>query len=100
MAKVPGKSSVLWPGWEIGTAMIDTHVHHWDLERFRYPWLDDPAFDDLRKDYLPADYWADAVEAPVEGWVHIQAEVDHQFDPVAAPGGLGSLPPEGTPPAA
>jgi hypothetical protein len=58
----------------IVTAMIDTHVHHWDLSKFRYPWLDDPAFDDLRKNYLPADYRADAAETAVEGWVHIQAK--------------------------
>lgn len=62
--------------------MIDTHVHHWELGRFRYPWLDDPAFDDLRKNYLAADYRADVAGAPVQGWVHIQAEVDHQLDPV------------------
>ena len=54
-----------------------------ELGRFRYPWLDDAAFDDLRKDYFPADYRADAAEMPVDGWVHIQAEVDHQLDPVA-----------------
>ena len=65
------------------TALIDTHVQHWDLDRFRYPRMDDSAFDDLRKDYLPADYRADAAEAAVEGWVHIQAEVDHRLDPVA-----------------
>jgi predicted TIM-barrel fold metal-dependent hydrolase len=62
--------------------MIDTHVHHWDLSRFRYPWLEDPAFGDLRQNYLPADYRADAANTPIEGWVHIQAEVDHQLDPV------------------
>jgi hypothetical protein len=61
--------------------MIDTHVHHWELGRFRYPWLE--AFDGLRKDYTPADYRADAAEVPVDGWIHIQAEVDHQLDPVA-----------------
>jgi predicted TIM-barrel fold metal-dependent hydrolase len=77
------------------TAVIDTHVHHWDLQRFRYPWMDDPAFDDLRKDYFPADYRADAAKAPVEGWVHIQAEVDHQLDPVAETEWLGSLADEG-----
>ena len=62
--------------------MIDAHVHHWELGRFRYPWLDDPAFDDLRKNYLAADYRADVAGAPVQGWVDIQAEVDHQLDPV------------------
>jgi predicted TIM-barrel fold metal-dependent hydrolase len=71
--------------------MIDTHVHHWDLSKFRYPWLDDPTFDDLRTDYLPVDYRADAAEAAVEGWIHIQAEVDHQLDPVAETAWMASL---------
>ena len=71
--------------------MIDTHVHHWELGRFRYPWLDDTAFDDLRKDYFPPDYRADAAEMPVDGWVHIQAEVDHQLDPVAETAWVESL---------
>jgi predicted TIM-barrel fold metal-dependent hydrolase len=75
----------------IVTAMIDTHVHHWDLARFRYPWLDDAAFDDLRDDYLPADYRADAVTGAVDGWIHIQAEVDHQLDPVAETAWVASL---------
>jgi len=76
--------------------MIDTHVHHWDLERFRYPWMDDPAFDDLRKDYFPADYRADAARASVEGWIHVQAEIDHQLDPVAETEWVGSLAEEGS----
>jgi len=71
--------------------MIDTHVHHWDLGKFRYPWLDDAAFDDLRKDYLPADYRADSADATVEGWVHIQAEVDHELDSVAETAWVESL---------
>jgi predicted TIM-barrel fold metal-dependent hydrolase len=64
--------------------VIDAHVHHFDLVRFRYPWMDDPDFDALRGDYLPADYRADvgAAAAGVEGWVHVQAEVDHATDPV------------------
>ena len=62
--------------------MIDTHVHHLDLKRFRYPWLDDPEFEPLRTDYLPADYRADAGDVDAEGWVHVQADVDHHTDPV------------------
>ena len=62
--------------------MIDTHVHHFDLERFRYPWLEDPEFAELRRDYEPAQYRADAGDAGLEGWVHVQAEVDHEADPV------------------
>jgi len=48
--------------------MIDTHEHHWELGRFRYPWLDDPEFAALRTDYLPADYRADVHGVSVEGW--------------------------------
>jgi predicted TIM-barrel fold metal-dependent hydrolase len=71
--------------------MIDTHVHHWDLARFRYPWLDDAEFDPLRNDYLPPDYRADIGGVPVEGWVLVQAEVDHQLDPVAETEWIASL---------
>ena len=67
--------------------MIDTHVHHWDLDRFRYPWLDDPDFDALRASYLPDDYRADIGSVPVQGWVHVQAEMDHGTDPVKEPNG-------------
>jgi predicted TIM-barrel fold metal-dependent hydrolase len=62
--------------------VIDTHVHHLDLKRFRYPWLDDPDFDTLRRDYSPADYRADTTDIDIEGWVHVQADVDHHSDPV------------------
>ena len=62
--------------------MIDTHVHHLDLGRFRYPWLDDREFDALRHDFLPSDYRHEAARIEVEGWVHLQAEVDHASDPV------------------
>jgi predicted TIM-barrel fold metal-dependent hydrolase len=62
--------------------VIDTHVHHLDLRQFRYPWLGDPEFGELRRDYLPADYRADAGAIVVEGWVHVQADVDHAADPV------------------
>lgn len=62
--------------------MIDAHVHHLDVKRFRYPWLDDPEFGELSRDYLPADYRADAADIAVEGWVHVQADVDHTADPV------------------
>lgn len=66
--------------------MIDTHVHHWDLDQFRYPWLDDPDFGALRTSYLPDDYRADIGSVPVQGWVHVQAEMDHRTDPVKETG--------------
>jgi predicted TIM-barrel fold metal-dependent hydrolase len=62
--------------------VIDTHVHHLDLQRFRYPWLGDAQFVALRSEYLPDDYRADVAESGVQGWIHVQAEVDHATDPV------------------
>jgi predicted TIM-barrel fold metal-dependent hydrolase len=76
----------------LGT-VIDAHVHHFDLDRFRYPWLDDPEVEPLRTAYRPDDYLADTAEAEVqvEGWVHVQAEVDHRLDPVAETAWLSAL---------
>src|SRR5262245_45207913 len=76
--------------------VIDAHVHHWDLERFRYPWLDDDAFEALRTDYLPVDYRGDAAGVPVDGWVHVQAEVDHSIDPVQETAWISALADEAT----
>jgi predicted TIM-barrel fold metal-dependent hydrolase len=71
--------------------LIDAHVHHVDLGRFRYPWLEHPDFAALRAGYLPASYRADAAGTPVEGWVHVQAEVDHALDPVAETAWVSAL---------
>lgn len=71
--------------------MIDAHVHHWQLDRFSYPWLNDPTFDQIRSDYLPDDHRAGAAGMAVEGWVHVQAEVDHRLDPVAETVWVASL---------
>src|SRR3954470_14022797 len=43
-----------------GGPIIDTHLHVWDLERFRLPWLD-RAGERLNRSYSVADY-AKAVE--------------------------------------
>ena len=71
--------------------LIDAHVHHVDLGRFRYPWLQHPDFAALRAGYLPADYQADAAGRPVAGWVHVQAEVDHALDSVAETAWVSAL---------
>jgi len=62
--------------------VIDTHVHHFDLQRFHYPWLDGPDVQELRHDYLPEQFRVDVGGLHLEGWVHVQAEVDHAADPV------------------
>ncbi len=72
--------------------IIDTHHHLWDLQRNRYPWLQEPIdhfagdYSSIRRTYLVADLLADAAGL-AEGWslvksVHVQAEFDHEDDPV------------------
>lgn len=62
---------------------VDAHVHVWDAERLSYPWLADPATLSLYGDrYLPDDLAGDAEGLPRLASVHVQAEVDHELDPV------------------
>jgi predicted TIM-barrel fold metal-dependent hydrolase len=70
---------------------VDTHLHLWDLSHLRYPWLEGPEFAELRNDYLPADLRDDIGELPVTGLVHVQAEYDHDRDPVDETRWLSSL---------
>jgi|APTNR8051073442_1049403.scaffolds.fasta_scaffold05029_4 predicted TIM-barrel fold metal-dependent hydrolase len=63
-------------------AIIDTHQHFFDFERFRYPWLDDDAFAALRVPYLLPDLLADVGNVDVVGTVYVQALVDLDADPV------------------
>jgi predicted TIM-barrel fold metal-dependent hydrolase len=52
------------------TSVIDGHVHFWDPDRLRYPWLDDqPA---LRRPLTPSDLDTGGLE--VAGFVFVQAE--------------------------
>ncbi|MBO0769916.1 MAG: amidohydrolase family protein [Actinobacteria bacterium] len=78
-------------GMDVAHGLIDAHVHHLDLDRFRYPWLEHPDFRALRAGYPPAGYLADTAGTPVAGWVHVQAEVDHALDPVAETGWVSAL---------
>jgi predicted TIM-barrel fold metal-dependent hydrolase len=70
--------------------IIDTHHHLWDLENNRYPWLQKPIdhfagdYSKIRRTYLIGDLIADASAGPYElvRSVHVQAEWDHDSDPV------------------
>lgn len=70
---------------------VDTHVHLWDLNELHYPWLENPDFAALRHDYLPKDLRRDQGRLPVSGLVHVQAEYDHEKDPVDETSWLASL---------
>ena len=52
--------------------IVDTHLHLWDLNRIRYPWLDDiPA---LNKTFSPDDYNKACGNIKVEKMVFMQCE--------------------------
>ncbi|MFD1786348.1 amidohydrolase family protein [Sphingomonas floccifaciens] len=63
---------------------IDAHVHLWDLNHIRYPWLTPPFADDgpngsvepIARDYGLDDYLADASGWDVRGIVHVDAGAD------------------------
>ncbi|WP_336963074.1 amidohydrolase family protein [Sphingobium aquiterrae] len=60
---------------------VDAHVHLWDLDRIRYPWLTPPFSDEgpngsvapIAATYLLDDYLADAAGWDVRGIVHVDA---------------------------
>lgn len=60
---------------------VDAHIHLWDLDGLRYPWLTPPYSDDgpngsvapIASTYLPSHYRADAAAWNVVGAVHIDA---------------------------
>jgi predicted TIM-barrel fold metal-dependent hydrolase len=65
-------------------AIVDAHQHFWDLGRNYLPWLrDEPPiafrygdYRALKRDYLPADYRADAADFEILGTVYVEAEWD------------------------
>ena len=68
--------------------IIDTHHHLWDLESNYYPWLVEPIdhfvgdYSPIRKSYLIGDLHRDAGDFELVKSVHVQAEFDHDDDPV------------------
>ena len=54
--------------------IVDTHLHLWDPDRIRYPWLADVPR--LNRPYLLADYRAATAGIPIERMVFLQCECD------------------------
>jgi predicted TIM-barrel fold metal-dependent hydrolase len=77
--------------------IIDPHIHLWDLENRSYPWLVDPIdhfagdYAAIRKSYLITDFLEDARRQDLVKAVHVQAELDHNDDPVEETAWLQSL---------
>lgn len=54
--------------------IADTHLHIWDVEKMRYPWLDDIPF--LNKTFTLEDYKAACGEVQVDKMVFVQCECE------------------------
>lgn len=54
--------------------IVDTHLHIWDPDHIRYPWLDDVPF--LNRAYLIDEYRKACGDIDVEKMVFVQAEAD------------------------
>jgi len=70
-------------------SIIDPHHHLWDMEKIRYPWLEEEdktaffgSYAPLVRNYLVEDYLADSHQQDLKKSVHLQAESDHD-NPVA-----------------
>jgi predicted TIM-barrel fold metal-dependent hydrolase len=54
-------------------AFVDAHLHLWDRQRLRYPWLDEPATAPIAATYTITDYRREAAAWNVAGAVHVDA---------------------------
>ena len=52
--------------------IIDSHVHFWDTDRLRYPWLD--GVEALNRPFLPADLAVDTECIEIAGIIFVQAD--------------------------
>jgi len=66
-------------------SIIDPHHHLWDMEKIRYPWLEEEdktaffgSYAPLARNYLVEDYLADSHQQNLKKSVHLQAESDHE----------------------
>lgn len=79
--------------------VVDSHVHQWDLDKNRYPWLQESPvkahfgdYSAIRRNYLPDDFNADVAEVDVVARVHIEAHWQGYEDPAGETRWLTNLP--------
>lgn len=53
--------------------IFDTHIHLWDLDRFRLPWLDNAST--LKRSFLPADYQAAVAGLNLAAGLYMEVDV-------------------------
>jgi predicted TIM-barrel fold metal-dependent hydrolase len=57
--------------------IIDTHQHLWDLDLFKYSWLDD--IPSLRRSFRMEDYLKAGAGLEIEKSVHLEADIDEAY---------------------
>src|ERR1700756_60905 len=57
--------------------IVDTHQHLWDLDLFRYSWLD--SFSQLNRSFRMPDYQAATKGLGIVKSVHLEADVDQPY---------------------
>ena len=50
--------------------IVDAHLHVWDVNKFRYPWLDEVPF--LNRTFLLKDYYEAIKPVQVEKMIFVQ----------------------------
>ena len=55
---------------------VDAHLHLWDRDRLRYPWLGDPGVASIAATYRIEDYRREAAAWNIAGCVHVEAGAD------------------------
>jgi L-fuconolactonase len=53
---------------------IDSHQHFWELGRFPYEWLEAPAVEKIRKNFLPCDLEGEIQKAGIDACVFVQTQ--------------------------
>lgn len=54
--------------------IVDTHMHLWDLRKFRYPWLD--VIPEINRNFLPEDFKRMCGDIKVDKMIFMQAECE------------------------
>jgi predicted TIM-barrel fold metal-dependent hydrolase len=57
----------------VALPFVDAHVHFWDRDLLRYPWLENPAMAAIGSTYSPAHYRAEAAAWNLVAAVHVEA---------------------------
>lgn len=53
---------------------IDAHHHYWELGKFDYSWLDEPALAPIRRNFLPNDLQSLIQEAGIDKTIFVQTQ--------------------------